>query len=69
MKKKILIIVLIIIVLIPLFYFGYKKYQEYEEQERIRNAKIVVNLKENLKITYDTKLKNLLMEISFMIHI
>ena len=57
MKKKILIIVLIIIVLIPLFYFGYKKYQEYKEQERIRNAKIVVNLKENLKITYDTKLK------------
>lgn len=57
MKKKIIIIVLILLAMIPLFYFGYKKYQDYKEQERIRNAKIVVNLKDNLKITYDTKLK------------
>ena len=57
MKKKIIIIVLIIFALIPLFYFGYKKYQEYREEQRIKNAKIVVNLKEDLKFTYDTKLK------------
>ena len=57
MKKKIIIIILIIIALIPLFYFGYKKYQEYKEEQRIKNAKIVVNLKEDLKFTYDTKLK------------
>ena len=57
MKKKLLIVLLIILILIPLFIFGYKKYQNYKEQERIKNAKIVVNLKENLKVTYDTKLK------------
>ena len=57
MKKKIIIIVLIIMALIPLFYFGYKKYQDYKEEQRIKNAKIVVNLKEDLKFTYDTKLK------------
>lgn len=57
MKKKIIIIIFIILALIPLFYFGYKKYQEYREEQRIKNAKIVVNLKDNLKVTYDTKLK------------
>jgi len=55
--KKVIIAIIIIIVLIPLFYIGYKKYEEYKEQERIRNAKIVVNLKDNLKVTYDTKIK------------
>ena len=57
MKKKLIIVVLIVLILIPLFYFGYKKYQDYKEEQRIKNAKIVVNLKENLKVTYDSKLK------------
>ena len=57
MKKKLIIIILIVLALIPLFYFGYKKYQDYKEEQRIKNAKIIVHLKENLKVTYDTKLK------------
>ena len=57
MKKKLIIVVLIVLILIPLFYFGYKKYQDYKEEQRIKNAKIVVNLKDNLKVTYDSKLK------------
>ena len=57
MKKKLIIIILIVLALIPLFYFGYKKYQDYKEEQRIKNAKVVVVLKDNLKVTYDTKLK------------
>ena len=52
MKKKIIIISLIIIFLIPIFFFCYKKYQNYKEEMRIKNAKIVVELKKDIKIRY-----------------
>ena len=57
MKKRIVIIFLIILVLVPLFYFGYKKYKDYREQQRIKNAKIVVQPVDDLAIRYDTKIK------------
>lgn len=55
MKRRIIIISLIIIALIPIFFFCYKKYQDYKEEMRIKNAKIVVQLKNNLKIRYGEK--------------
>jgi GH25 family lysozyme M1 (1,4-beta-N-acetylmuramidase) len=57
MKKRIIIFILIIIVLIPIFFFGYKMYQNYQEEMKIKNAKIVVDLKGNLKIRYDEEVK------------
>ncbi len=55
MKKFILIITIILLIICG--YFGYMKYHEYQEEQKIKNAIIKVDLKENLKIPYNSLVK------------
>lgn len=54
--KKILIIFIIILIGVG-GYFGYTKYQEYREEQRIKNAIIKVELKDNLETPYNSLVK------------
>ena len=53
MKKLLLIISFILIAIGG--YFGYSKYQKYKEEQRIKNAIIKVELKDNLEVVYNSK--------------
>ena len=55
MKKLLIILVFIIIILLA--YFGYHKFSEYRKLEKIKNAIIKVELKDNLEIVYNSKVK------------
>ena len=54
---KLLSIVLIIGLLITIILFAYEKYRDYVEQERIKNAIIKVDLKENLELEFNSEVK------------
>ena len=53
MKK--VIVILSIVLLIIIGYFGYNKYRDYQEEQRIKNAIIKVELKDDLETLYNSK--------------